>query len=293
MQLIKAFSGQRSQLAECPLWEPREQALYWIDIDGRAVHRRHMKSGAQRSWDLPCEPGCIARADDGLVVAMRSGIVHLDTRSGRISLLAAAPYDTSIQRFNDGHCDAKGRLWVGTIHEPRDAPRATLYCFENGRLRDVGLHVTVSNGLGFSPDGTTMYFADTRAHVVRAYPFVAESGTLGPPRVLRQFDAQRGPEYGGRPDGAAVDADGNYWIAMFEGSRLLQLSPAGEILSEHVLPVRCPTMPAFGGEDMQTLFVSSARHGRPAEEVAQFPLSGQVLCMPAPCRGKPEPLCQV
>lgn len=293
MREVKAFSEQRAQLAECPLWEPRQQALYWVDIDGRAIHRRRLDGSSQESWSLPTEPGCIARASDGLVVAMRSGIFHLNTESGRISQLAAAPYDTSIQRFNDGRCDAQGRLWVGTIHEPRNGPHGTLYCFEKGRLRDVGLHVTVANGLAFSPDRRTMYHADTKAHVVRAFPFDEESGELGTARILRQFDAQRGPAYGGRPDGAAVDEDGNYWVAMYEGGCLLQLSPSGEILNKQLLPVRCPTMPAFGGEDMRTLFVTSASHGRPPEELAQFPQSGQVLCLQAPCAGRHEPLCLI
>lgn len=293
MQQVKAFSEQRSQLAECPLWEPREQALYWIDIPARKVHRRRTDQSAQSSWDLPSEPGCIARAADGLVVAMRTGIAHLDTISGRISQLAAAPYNTALQRFNDGRCDAQGRLWVGTIHEPRDAPRATLYCFENGRLRDVGVQATVSNGLAFSPDGKTMYHADTTSHVVHAYPFDLGSATLGTPCVLRQFGMERGETYEGRPDGATVDQDGNYWVAMYEGARILQLSSSGEVLTQRLLPVQCPTMPAFGGEDMRTLFVTSASQGRPATELALFPLSGQVLCMTGNSVGRPEPLCRL
>lgn len=293
MQQVTAFSEQRSQLAECPLWEPREQALYWIDIQARMVHRRRMDRSAQTSWNLPSEPGCIARAPEGIVVAMRTGIVHLDTRNGRISQLVAAPYNTAIQRFNDGRCDAQGRLWVGTIHEPRDGPCATLYCFEDGRLRDAGVPCTVSNGLGFSPDGRTMYHADTTAHVVRAFPFDSDSAALGTPRILRQFDMERGPSYAGRPDGAAVDLNANYWVAMYEGSRLLQLSSEGEVLNECLLPVRCPTMPAFGGEDMRTLFVTSASQGRPPQELAQFPLSGHVLCVNTNVVGRPEPLCQL
>jgi sugar lactone lactonase YvrE len=293
MNQVKVFSRQRSQLAECPLWEPREQALYWIDIAGRAVHRQRLDDSAQTSWKLPSEPGCIARAEDGLVVAMRTGIVLLDTRSGSITQLAAAPYDIASQRFNDGRCDAHGRLWVGTIHEPRDGPRATLYCFEDGRLRDVGLPVTVSNGLAFAPDGHTLYHADTTAHAVRAYPYSLASGTLEAGRLFHQFDAQRGPDYCGRPDGATVDREGNYWLAMYEGGRVLQLSAGGEILSQHLLPVRCPTMPALGGEDMRTLFVTSVSQGRPDDELAIHPHSGHVLCMQAPVAGLPEPLCQL
>jgi sugar lactone lactonase YvrE len=155
------------------------------------------------------------------------------------------------------------------------------------------LAVTVSNGLAFSPDGKTMYHADTKAHRISAYSFDLDAGQPEDARIFHQFDSTRGPGYEGRPDGAATDSDGDYWVAMYEGGCVLQLARTGEVLSRHLLPVRCPTMPAFGGEDMQTLFITSVSHGRTPEELAQFPDSGQVLAMPAPVKGKPEPLCRL
>lgn len=266
------------QLGECPIWHPEERALYWIDIEGRAVHRFDPAHGVHRHWELPSQPGCIAfQAGGGLVVAMRSGIALLDIRNGQLIPFADAPYNQTTTRFNDGRCDAAGRLWVGSIYEPRDRPDAALYCLERGILRDSGKRATVSNGMAFSLDSRTMYHADTTSHQVRRYSLDPVDGALGESRVLRQFSTDRSTHYGGRPDGAAVDSEGAYWCAMYEGGRLLRLSPDGETLLELPLPVRCPTMMAFGDDDLRTLYITTVSKGRPEQELAQYPLSGFVL----------------
>lgn len=278
------------KLGECPMWHPEEQALYWVDIPGFAVHRLHPASGAHRSWPMATEPAAIARrAGGGLVVALRSGFWALDTDSGALSLIAAAPYDTAKARLNDGRCDAAGRFWVGTIHEPRDHPLAEMYCLERGALRKVWSgNMTVSNGLAFSPDSRTLYHADTTSHQVRHHGFDPASGTVGPAQLLRQFSMDKENRYGGRPDGAAVDSEGAYWCAMFEGGRLLRLSADGALLQEIALPVRCPTMPAFGGADLKTLYITSARNNRPEAELEQHPWSGCVLTLRVDVAGRPE-----
>ena len=195
------------------------------------------------------------------------------------------------QRFNDGRADLLGRLWVGTLCDQRDRPAAGLYCWADGRLDRVAGDVTVSNGLAFSPDGTTMFWADTTAHRVFALDFDVTAGTLSRRRVFAQF-APRGAQappaaYGGRPDGAAVDVEGAYWVAMFEGGRLLRLAPDGSVLRELTLPVRCPTMPCFGGPDLKTLYITTARHNRPAEELAATPWAGCVLALRVEVSGLP------
>lgn len=277
-------------LGESPFWHPDEQALYWIDIAGQAVHRFHLASGLHRSWPLPAEPGCIARTSDGrIIVAMRTGVALLDTVSGSLDPVVAAPYDPAVLRFNDGRCDAMGRLWAGTAYDPRDQARGSLYCLERGVVRDMTLPVTVSNGVAFSVDGRTLYHADTTAHRVSAYPFDPATGALGAARLFAQFPPDRTGNYGGRPDGAAVDSENAYWCAMYEGGRLLRIAPDGEILQEIPLPLRCPTMLAFGGADMRTLFVTSARHKRPAEELATFPWSGCVLTLQVEIPGRIDP----
>lgn len=285
---IQTVLDEPMQLGESPLWHPEERALYWIDINGCAVHRYDPGIRTHDRWSVPCEPGCIAWCEGGLIVAIRSGVVKLDTRSGKIDFLVKAPYDMTKARFNDGRCDTSGRLWLGTIYEPRDRPLGTLYCLEKGRLQDHVKPVTVSNGVAFSPDGRTLYHTDTTAHRISAYEYDPKTGRVGTSRVFKQFSMDKSHSYGGRPDGAAVDSEGAYWCAMYEGGHILRLSPSGETLQKIDLPVRCPTMLAFGGSDLRTLFITTARHNRPATEVEQFPLSGCVLTLRVEIAGRPE-----
>lgn len=289
MENIQPVLATRMQLGECPLWHPQEAALYWIDIDGRAVHRFYPASGDHRNWAMPSEPGCIAiNATGGLLVALRTGLALLDTDNGNLTAVADAPYDPATSRFNDGRCDAAGRLWTGTIYEPRDHPNAVLFSVEHGTIRDSGKRATVSNGIAFSPDNKTMYYADTTSHRITAYEFDVASGKLGANRLLKQFSMDKSNNYGGRPDGAAVDSEGAYWCSMYEGGRLLRLSPDGELLREISLPVRCPTMMSFGGSDLRTLYITTVSKNRSAAELEQYPLSGCLLSMRVDVAGQIE-----
>jgi sugar lactone lactonase YvrE len=288
---IKVVHRQPMAVGECPLWDPAEACLYWVDIDGFAVHRLHPASGAHRAWKMDSEPAALAlRAGGGLVVALRSGFAHLDTASGALAPIAPAPYDTATARFNDGRVDPAGRFWVGTLYEPRDQQAAQMFCLERGAVRLVWSGgMTNSNGLGFSPDQKRMYHSDTTRHRIERYDFDAATGEVSHPQCFQQFSADRTKNYGGRPDGAAVDSEGAYWCAMFEGGRLLRFAPDGELLREVKLPLRCPTMVAFGGADLRTLYITSASHKRSDEERAQYPLSGCVLSLRVDVAGLPEP----
>ncbi|WP_211473768.1 SMP-30/gluconolactonase/LRE family protein [Collimonas humicola] len=291
MNQIAAAYDVPMQLGECPLWHAAEASLYWVDISSMQVHRLHPADGKHAMWQLDAEPGCIGlRAGGGLVVAMRTGVAYLDTDSGALTHIADAPYDMVTARFNDGRCDAAGRFWAGTIYEPRDHAGAQLYAIEKGVVRAAGNPVTVSNGLGFSGDSLTLYHSDTTAHRITSYEFDLASGKIGAGRVLRQFAMDKNaPDYGGRPDGAAVDSEDAYWCAMYEGGRLLRLSPAGEVLQEVIVPVRCPTMMAFGGPDLRTLYITSVREKRSAAELEKYPLSGCVLALRVDVPGRAEP----
>lgn len=281
-----------SLLGESPFWHPTEQALYWCDIPGLQLNRYHPASGAHAHWRFDCEPASAAPMRDGtLLLAMRDGLWRFDPTTGARTQLATAPYDTRHERFNDGKADAQGRFWVGTIYEPRSPALAALYRWADGRLERMAGDVTVSNGLGWAPDGRTLYWSDTKAHRIDALAFDPSTGALGERRTFARFaprDAARDlSDYGGRPDGAAVDAEGAYWCAMFEGQRLLRLSAEGKILREVALPVRCPTMPCFGGDDLRTLFVTTARDKRPTEELEAQPWAGRVLQMRVDVPGRP------
>jgi sugar lactone lactonase YvrE len=292
---VRVAVASASLLGESPLWHPREQVLYWCDIPGRRLNRFDPARGDLAHWSFDTELGsCAPMLDGGLLLAMRDGLCRFDARSGTRSPLAAPPYDTRVERFNDGKCDPQGRFWVGTIYEPRDAARAALYCYANGTLERRAEGITVSNGLAWSPDARTMYWSDTKAHTVYAFDFEPVAGALSRKRVFAQWPAKQPAQaldgYGGRPDGAAVDAEGCYWCAMFEGQRLLRLAPTGELLREVVLPVRCATMPAFGGHDLKTIYVTTARENRSPAELAETPLAGCVLALDVDVPGLPANL---
>ncbi len=291
---ISAAFDMPMQVGECPLWHAEESCLYWVDINGFKVHRLHPASGAHRAWRMASEPSALAiHAAGGLVVATRQGIVHLDIDSDAVTPIVAAPYDTAIVRFNDGKVDPAGRFWIGTIFEPRTEAAAQMYCLDKGVLKLVWSGgMTVSNGLGFSPDQRTLYHSDTTTHRIDCYDYDVASGNVANARNFERFSMDKANNYGGRPDGAAVDSEGAYWCAMFEGGRLLRFAPTGELLQEVPLPVRCPTMLTFGGDDLRTLFVTSASHGRSDDEKAQYPLTGCVLTLRVDVAGRREPVYQ-
>jgi sugar lactone lactonase YvrE len=287
----QALTHTPDGLSESPFWHPAERRLYWVDIPGRRLARVAVDGlqaqGAVEYWPLQEEPGCIAPLhgdQGGLVLALRSGMYLAQSWGGPLQRLAAAPYDTARQRFNDGKCDAQGRFWAGSLYEPKDQALGVLYRLDAQGLHPVQGGVTTANGLAWSPDGRTAYWADTAAHQVRAFDFDPAHGQLSGERLFHQMAPKPSgwswgsdTPYGGRPDGAAVDAEGCYWSAQFEGQRLLRLSPAGEVLQVVETPVPCPTMPCFGGDDLKTLFITSARQGRSEAELAVYPQAGCIF----------------
>jgi sugar lactone lactonase YvrE len=292
---------QPDQLGESPFWHPRERLLYWVDIQARQVRRMDPRDRRVESWSVPAEPGCIApAANGGLVLALRDGIYRARAWGGPLTLIVRLPYDQSTTRFNDGKADPAGRFWAGTMYEPRDARKAELYSIElrgsAGAAPVAELkadNAVVANGLAWSPDSRTLYWADTSNHIVHAWDWDAPTNAMSRRRVFQQFPGKPAgwkpgqPGYGGRPDGAAVDADGNYWCAMYEGGRILKFAPSGAQLAEIAVPVRCPTMPCFGGDDLRTLFVTSARHSRSPEELREQPQAGCVFALRVDAPGLP------
>lgn len=294
---------QACGLGESPFWHPDEQMLYWIDIPAKQLLRLNPFSGGVQSWDMPTEPGCIAPAStngeaSGLVIALRDGIYRAHEWGANLQRLVAASHDTRTTRFNDGKADPCGRFWAGTIYEPRDVAGAQLFSLDvrNGRAPALVLkaqNATTANGLAWAPEADRVYWADTPSHSIRAWNWNAESSEMSQERVFIQFPGkpvgwQPGmPGYGGRPDGAAVDVQGNYYVAMYEGGRLLKISPAGELLADIAVPARCPTMPCFGGSDLKTLYLTSARQGRSEAELQAWPASGCVFSMRVEVPGLP------
>ena len=275
----------RASLGECPLWSIAEQALYWIDINAPSLNRFDPASGENVAMPMPESIGCYAFRDGGgFVVALRSGVWLCNPDGRLVRRVALAPYDTTHYRFNDGRCDPQGRFVVGTMNEKRDANGAALYRLDGDfALTRLFGGMTISNGLAWSPDGRTMYHADTPAQTIRAFDYDEATGT---PSHARTFAHWTGA--GERPDGGTVDRAGHYWAAHYGGGKLVELAADGVTVAEHPLPAMCPTMCAFGGADLRTLFVTTARQKRDPAELARFPQSGGIFAMRVETPGMPE-----
>jgi sugar lactone lactonase YvrE len=272
---VECVLDVRNILGESPVWSAREGALYWVDILAPAIHRWHPPTGAHREWRMPAAVGSIGlREGGGIVAALRTGFHLFDPQSERLEFLVNPEADISTNRLNDGKVGPDGRFWAGSMDDrPVKDKIAHLYRLDPDHAchRMVG-GLVVSNGLAWSPDGRTMYHSDSRAATIWRYDYDVRTGGIGP----RQTFVSMQPEWG-RPDGAAMDAEGCYWSAGITQGRLNRFSPDGELIGYVALPITHPTMPCFGGPDLTTLYVTSLRENFDAKQIAQWPQSGSVF----------------
>jgi L-arabinonolactonase len=286
MTNIKVALGCKALLGESPIWSEAEQALYWVDIRGFAIRRFDPATGEDRAWRVPEEVGSIGfRAKGGFVAALRSGFAFFDPQTGALERLHNPIAGTRDLRFNDGRCDRKGRFWAGTVQEKRVAGLAALYRFDpDRRCTRMAEGITVANGTAWSPDDRTMYFADSWTREIYAYDFDLSTGTIANRRTFARFAADEGI-----PDGATVDRDGYLWIAHFDGWRVTRFAPDGRVDRIIPMPVPRPTSCAFGGADLDVLYVTSASFNLSAETLVNAPLSGAIFKLDPGTRGLPEP----
>ncbi|RCV86192.1 SMP-30/gluconolactonase/LRE family protein [Billgrantia montanilacus] len=283
-------------LGESPVWSVARQTLYWVDINNGHVYAwRPQDGGAPTRIALGEKVGCVAIADSGLVAAATSGILRL-AAEGEPERLADNPECKNEwrkegekgrgNRFNDGRCDAAGRLWVGTIASDEASPTAALYCLDRGELTRRLTGIGISNGLAFSPDRRWLYHTDSLTRRILRYPFDVDTGALGEGHIWVDLEALGLP---GVPDGAAVDSEGCYWSALYDGGRIVRFSPEGELMAEYEVPCPHPTMVAFGGPDLSTLYITTATQHLDAEGEARWPMAGSLLQMKAGVEGLAEP----
>jgi len=277
----------RAELGECPQWSAAEQALYFVDIKGKALHRFKPATGEHSTMAMPEEIGCYGfKKGGGFIAGFRSGLWLLDANGNCLEKLADNPEDQRASRFTDGRIDPAGRFLAGTIDEPKDGGKAHLYRYDRRGLQVLASGLLTSNGVAFSPNGRTLYHSDTPTFTVWRYAYDPATGEATNKSLFVRLEPTETDR--GRPDGAAVDAEGCYWTALFEGGRIRRYAPDGRLLAEYPIPARCPTMVAFGGPDLKTLYVTSARTDRPQEELAALPHSGGVFSMPVDVPGLPE-----
>lgn len=283
----------RNATGECPVWHSGEQALYWVDIPARTLNRWSALNNQVHSWEAPQMLACVASYGDGSWLAgMEDGLVRIRPQEdGTLASqrLADVEHARPNMRFNDGRCDRQGRFWAGTMFMDMAKTSAVgaLYRYSSGQREALSASVTgmiVPNGLGFSPDGALMYLSDSHPSVQKIWVFDydVDSGT---PLNRRLFiDMNQHP---GRPDGAAVDADGCYWICGNDAGLIHRFTPEGKLDRSLAVPVKKPSMCAFGGRDLDTLFVTSIR---PGGDLSDQPLAGGVFALRPGVQGLEESL---
>jgi sugar lactone lactonase YvrE len=283
---IHCIFSKRTILGESPLWGPRENVLYWVDIEKPALHRLDPASGQHRQWPMPAEIGSIGlHAKGGLIAALRYGFAHVRLPDGTITMI-----DTPITQahgviFNDGKCDRAGRFWAGTkdVRE-RDGIASLFQLDTHGQSQEVEHGFTVTNGIAWSPDNTRFYVCNSPARVIYQYDFDLAGGTLRNRQVFATLT-----EDGGYPDGLTVDSEGGIWNAQWDGWCVTRYLPDGCIDRVIDLPVQRPTSCCFGGPDLTTLYITSASTRLTPIELARNPQAGYVFSVETGIKGIREP----
>ena len=269
-------------LGESPVWWAEARLLVFIDITGRRLHRFDPISKRHEADAIEEDIGCVAPAKGGGYVAgLRSGIWLLDAKGGKVRQLAANPENVTNHRFNDGRVDPRGRYFAGTLDESKAVGDASQYRYDKRGLRKVTDGIMTSNGQAFSPDGRTLYFSDTPRFVIYRFDYDPDRGEATNRRVFARIEPTATDR--GRPDGAAVDVEGCYWSSLYEGSRIRRYDPDGKVMADYPVPALNTTMPAFGGDDRKTLFVTTARDKKGGP-------GGGLYAMPVDVAGLPTPM---
>jgi sugar lactone lactonase YvrE len=283
----------KNGVGESPVWVVAEQALYWVDIPGKTLYRWSESAGRQ-SWLCSQMIGCIAmHAQGGWIAGLESGVYRLWPQDGGLlkeEKLADASHPEPGMRFNDGRCDRQGRLLAGTMVATADRRmnQGRLLHYSGGsECAELMRGFQTPNGLAFSPDGRTMYMSDSHSssQLIWIHDYDIDTGTPYNRRVWVDMNPLPG-----RPDGAAVDVDGCYWICGNDAGLIHRFTPQGKLDRSLSVPVKRPAMCAFGGQDMKTLFVTSIRPSN--IDLSDQPLAGGVFALQTGIAGLPEPFFQ-
>ncbi|MGZ8364493.1 MAG: SMP-30/gluconolactonase/LRE family protein [Caulobacteraceae bacterium] len=274
MVQIDCIADTACDLGESPAWDERTGDLWFVDIKAPAAHRLNLAAGDLQTYQMPCAIGALAlRQTGGLIVSLKTGFAFFDPLSGRLSEIAAPEPHLPGNRLNDAKCDAKGRYWAGSMDDGERQPTGHLHRLDPDlSLTSFEIGFVVTNGPAFSPDGRTLYFADSAGRVIHAYDYDLDAGDLG---LRRIFAALTGPD--GHPDGMCVDTVGGLWSARWGGAGLARYLPDGTLDRVIEIPALQVTSACFGGPDFRTLYVTSARVGLDGEALADRPQSGGVF----------------
>lgn len=284
-RLMRTLTDSRAQLGECPVWDDRSQRLFWIDIEAGRLFAASL-AGEHVDWTLPERIGSfgLTTETDVVVMALETGFALFNLRTGEVERISMRHELGPAVRFNDGKCDADGNFWAGTMSEAQPRrPDGALYRLSPDLTVDVMRRdIRVSNSLAWSLDGSRLYFADSPEKTILCYGGEAATGALGQPDVIVSPDIFRGV-----PDGLTVDAADDLWTAEWDGWRVLVHDAAGLMVKQIDVPVSRPTSCCFGGPDLTTLFITTARDDAAGSGSAAFDLAGKVLVIDAAGHGVP------
>jgi sugar lactone lactonase YvrE len=275
-----------AELGEGPVWVERDQALWFVDIKKPAIHRFAPGDGSTRSWDAPALVGFIVPSNDGRFVAgLQTGLFGFDPESGAFEPIVQVQSPVPGNRLNDGVVDCCGRLWFGPMDNAEKEKSGAFYCFADGKLALTAItQVPITNGPAVSPDGRTLYVVDTLRGTIEAAN-IQDDGSLGPARPFVKIDPREG-----FPDGPTVDSAGCVWIGLYSGWEARRYSPAGELLDQVRFPVANITKLALGGEDLRTVYATTARQGLTTAQLDQQPHAGDLFQFRTDVPGISSPL---
>ena len=276
----QAVLAARARLGEGPVWDPDRQRLYWVDIYNHRVHEFNPVSQSDRWFDTGDVVAALALTrQNGLLLALRNRLAFLDLASGKVEPLARLDLSLRGARFNDGKCDPQGRFWIGTMSE--EPGQGALYRYDSdGSLHVMETGLTISNGLGWSPDGASFYLTDSYLREIYVYRFDAGSGMIGDRRVLVSFS-----DDAPAPDGLTIDRRGHIWTALWNGWGIVHLDANGREIERIPLPVQRPTSVAFGGPGLTDLYITSASVDLSQTEIQRGFQAGDLFCISGAAEG--------
>lgn len=275
-----------AKLGEAAIWDIDNQKLYWVDIEGRSFNIFDPASGENRFYQTGKRIGTVVPINaDTVLVALEDGIATIDIQKASIDyVLKTDIHKVNNQRFNDGKCDPRGRFWVGTLSMDGVAQKSSLFCINKDfNLSEKLTGISISNGIAWSIDGSLMYYIDTPTSEVIQFDYDLESGTIGNRKTIIKIAKEDG-----YPDGMTIDSQGMLWVALWDGFGVIQIDPSnGNILRKINLPVPKVTSCAFGGPDLDQLYITTASVEMTEEELIKYPLSGSVFTANVKVTGLP------
>lgn len=265
----------KAKLGEGAFWNHKTLELYWVDIVGKQFNIYNPSTKKNHSIEMPSSIGTVVPyTKEQAIVALQDGIYKVDIQSGDLELLSDVESEIKGNRFNDGKCDPNGNLWVGSIHFDMVKHKASLYKVEeNGVTTKMIDGVTNSNGIVWTKDTKTMYYIDTPTETIKAYDFDKKNSTISNGRVVVNILKEDGI-----PDGMAIDEDDMLWVGMWSGTAVARYNPiTGKLISKIEVPAKNVTSCAFGGKDLDELYITTSSLGMTKEEIEKYPLAGSIF----------------